>query len=222
MFSPEVRADASVKIAGAKERLSSVENELAKKQKDLEQLRLVAPRAGTVSPPPRVRDRSTLDDAELTGWSGTPLDPENLGAMLSSEGQQNLFCQIGDANAWDAVLVIDQDDVELVREGQPVRLMFEESAYHVYVSRLERPADDAMPYAPPRLASTNGGSLPAKAEPDGSVRPLSTSYQAVAPLDNRNGLLRNGLVGRARIETAPRTLSQRVFRYLSRTFNFDL
>jgi hypothetical protein len=34
--------------------------------------------------------------------------------------------------------------------------------------------------------------------------------------------LRNGLIGRARITTAPRTLSQRVFRYLSRTFNFDL
>jgi hypothetical protein len=100
--------------------------------------------------------------------------------------------------------------------------MFEESAYHVYVSKLERPADDAMPEAPPRLSSTNGGMLPSKADPDGSVRPLSTSYQAVAPLDNRNGLLRNGLVGRGRIETAPRTLAQRVYRYFSRTFNFEL
>ena len=195
MFSPEIRADASVKIAGAQERLASVENEFAKKQRDLEQLRLVAPRAGTIFPPPRVRDRSTGDDVELTGWSGTPLDPENIGALLSSEGQQNLFCQIGDPNAWDATLVIDQDDIELVHEGQEVRLMFEESAYHVYVSKLERPAADAMPFAPPRLASTNGGSLPAKAEPDGSVRPLSTSFQAIAPLDNSTGLLRNGLVG---------------------------
>ena len=107
-----------------------------------------------------------------------------------ADGPQNLFCQIGDPNAWDAVLVIDQDDVDLVREGQEVRLMFEESAYHVFVSTIEQPAPRRRwTQAPPRLASTNGGPLPAKAEPDGTVRPLSTSYQAVAPLDNRSGLL---------------------------------
>jgi putative peptide zinc metalloprotease protein len=155
-------------------------------------------------------------------WSGTPFDPSNLGANLSSDGPQNLFCQIGDPNAWEALLVIDQDDVDLVREGQEVRLMFDESAYHVYVSTIEQSSTDVMDQAPARLASTNGGPLPAKAEPDGSVRPISTSSQAVAPLDNSTGLLRNGLIGRARITTEPRTLSQRIGRYLSRTFNFKI
>ena len=169
-----------------------------------------------------MRERPSADEAELESWTGTPLDAENFGAALSSEGPQNLFCQIGDPNAWEAVLVIDQDDIDQVREGQQVRLMFDESAYHVFVSKIERPSSDAMPSAPPRLASTNGGSLPAKADPDGTVRPLSTSYQAIAPLDNSSGLLRNGLVGRARIEASPRTVAQRLYRYLSRTFNFEL
>jgi hypothetical protein len=54
------------------------------------------------------------------------------------------------------------------------------------------------------------------------VRPLSTSYQAVARLDNSSGLLRNGLTGRARISTESRTLAARLYRYFSRTFNFEL
>ena len=64
--------------------------------------------------------------------------------------------------------------------------------------------------------------MPAQADPDGVVRPLATSYQADVPLDNELGLFRNGLIGQARIKTAPRTLGSRIWRYLSRTFNLDL
>ncbi|HYO25301.1 MAG TPA: biotin/lipoyl-binding protein [Lacipirellulaceae bacterium] len=222
MFTVGQSEDISVELGVLREQLAAIQDQLAKRERDLEQLRLVAPRAGTIIPPPRQAERPADNNAELPTWTGTPLDPENIGAELSSDGPQNLFCQIGDPNAWDAELVVDQDDVDMLREGQEVRLMFEESAYHVYVSRIEEPARDAMVHAPPRLASTNGGSLPAKAEPDGSVRPLSTSYQVIAPLDNSTGLLRNGLIGRARIEVRSRTLAERLGRYLSRTFNFEL
>lgn len=222
MFIPAKAEEASGKLGNAEEQLVAINDQLRKKQRDLEQMRIVAPAAGTIIPPPRARDRARHEDAELPMWSGTPFDPGNLGANMSSDGPQNLFCQIGDPNAWEALLVIDQDDVDLVREGQQVRLMFDESAYHVYVSTITQSSTDVMDQAPARLASTNGGPLPAKAEPDGTVRPISTSSQAVAPLDNSSGLLRNGLIGRARITTEPRTLSQRIGRYLSRTFNFKI
>jgi putative peptide zinc metalloprotease protein len=185
-------------------------------------LRILAPRDGVVIPPPRVPERPEADEAELPAWTGTPLDVKNLGATLSPEGAENLLCQIGDPNEWDAVLVIDQDDIDLVHAGQEVRLMFEESAYHVFVSTIEDAGLEELTTAPPRLASTNGGPLPAQPNPDGSLRPLNTSYQAIARLDNEHGLLRNGLIGRARIESAPRTLTRRLMRYLSRTFNFDI
>ena len=70
--------------------------------------------------------------------------------------------------------------------------------------------------------STSGGPVPAQTDPDGMVRPLTTMYQGVIQLDNSLGLLRNGLIGQARIKTKPRTLANRMYRYLSRTFNFDL
>jgi putative peptide zinc metalloprotease protein len=215
--------DAASQLDVARERLASVEAQLREKREDLKRLRIVAPRDGVVIPPPRTPDRPNTDDAELPSWTGTPLDVKNLGCTLSPQGQQNLLCQIGDPNEWDAVLVIDQDDIGLVQGGgHEVRLMFEESAYHVFVSKIEPPGSDVLTSAPPRLASTNGGPLAAQQNPDGSVRPLNTSYQAIARLDNPHGLLRNGLIGRARIEAAPRTLAWRLMRYLGRTFNFDI
>ena len=166
-------------------------------QADLARLRIVAPRDGVVIPPPRVPERPEADEAELPSWTGTPLDERNLGATLSPEGQENLLCQIGDPNEWDAVLVIDQDDIDLVEEGGPkeVRLMFEEDAYHVFVSTVDEPGADEMTMASPRLASTNGGPLAAQPNPDGSLKPLNTSYEAIARLHNPHGTLRNGLIG---------------------------
>ena len=150
------------------------------------------------------------------------MDEKNLGVTFIPDGSENLFCQIGDPNAWDAVLVINQRDLDLVTEGQEVRLMFNESAYHVFVSTLESVADDQMQRISPRLASTSGGAVPAQHDPGGDVKPLATSYQAEVQLDNSLGLFRNGLTGTARIKTEPRTLASRLFRYLKRTFNFDL
>jgi putative peptide zinc metalloprotease protein len=221
-FTTDKPEEVSLEAKSVAKQLSAVENQLKQKSNDLKRLHIVAPTAGTVIPPPRVEEPPGDKEVELPSWTGTPLDRTNLGASLSPDGPQNLLCQIGDPNEWDAVLVIDQDDVDLVQEGQEVKLMFEESAYHVFVSTIANRADDAMSSAPPRLASTNGGPLAAQPERDGTLRPLSTSYQAVARLDNSSGLLRNGLIGRARITTRPRPIAERVWRYLSRTFNFEL
>jgi hypothetical protein len=61
-------------------------------------------------------------------------------------------------------------------------------------------------------------------DPSGVPRPLSPVFEAVVPLpeSDPHGLLRIGLVGRAKITTAPRTLWERLVRYASRTFNFEL
>ena len=206
-----------------RESLKTINEQLEKKLRDAKRLEITASVAGTIIPPPPRRESSSEQMASLASWSGSPLEKKNLGATLSPDGQHNLLCQIGDLNAWDAVLVIDQGDLDLVTPGQEVRLMFEESAYHVFVSRIEDIADDQMEAISPRLASTSGGAVPAQADPnDGVVRPLSTSYQAGVPLDNSQGIFRNGLVGQARIKTRPRTLASRLGRYLRRTFNFDL
>jgi putative peptide zinc metalloprotease protein len=213
---------ASLQMDVVNKRFESVSQQLEQKLKDLKRLELAAPIAGTVIPPPQRRDHSSDTRLELASWSGSPLDKQNLGATLVPDGSENLFCMIGDPDNWDAVLVVNQRDLDWVSEGQEVRLMFEESPYHVFISKIQYLATRELDALSPQLASTSGGPVPAQTSPDGTVRPLSTSYQAVVELDNSLGLFRSGLVGQARIKTKPHTLANRLWRYLSRTFNFDL
>jgi putative peptide zinc metalloprotease protein len=215
--------NAGLQIEVVRQRLQALDDQLHQKLRDMKRLELRAPRAGTIIPPPYRVDQSGEQQVQLASWSGWPMEEKNLGATFSPQGQENLFCQIGDPDQWDAVLVIDQRDMDLVRAGQEVRLMFNESAYHVFVSKLESVADDQMEMISTRLASTSGGGVPAQHDPtSGAVKPLSTSYQAEVRLDNSLGLFRNGLTGQARIKTDPRTLASRVWRYVKRTFNFEL
>jgi hypothetical protein len=62
------------------------------------------------------------------------------------------------------------------------------------------------------------------ADETGVSRPLTPHFHATVPLprDDGRGILRVGLVGRAKIHIAPRTIGDRLWRYFVRTFNFEL
>jgi hypothetical protein len=102
--------------------------------------------------------------------------------------------------------------------------MLNQSAEFVYVSHIQRHATETLKTTPKNLSSLQGGPLPTQMDPAGVPRPLSPVFEAVVPLPEQDphGLLRIGLVGRAKITTAPRTLWDRLVRYASRTFNFEL
>jgi putative peptide zinc metalloprotease protein len=211
---------ASAEMAAVTEGLASVNEQLAKRKLDREKLRLTAPKAGTMLPPTLVPDESRPDGA-LPVWSGSPFDKENIGATLRTGTK---FCQIGDPKHLEARLVIDQSDVELVATGQRVAIMLNQSAEYVYVSRIDKVSTEDLKITPARLSNQHGGPLPAKPDASGQARPLNPVYEAVVPLpeSDPNGLLRLGLVGQAKITTAPRTLFERLYRYFSRTFNFEM
>ena len=149
------------------------------------------------------------------------MDDENLGATLVTGTK---FCLVGEPSQLEARLVIDQGDIVFVEPGQRVEIMLAQSAGIVYVSKIERINRESLAVSPTHLSSLNGGTLPTQMDPSGVPRPLSPVYEALVtlPTDDPNGLLRIGLVGTAKIRTAPRTLGQRLGRYLARTFNFDL
>ncbi len=208
---------ASARIAQVAEELESVKQQLAQRELDRQRLQLVAPRAGTVLPPSLV-PKPSHTESQLPTWSGSPLKPENLGATLVPGTK---ICQIGNPDQLEARLVIDQNDIESVKAGQRVEIMLSQSADWVYVSKIEKVATENLKASPKRLSSLHGGDLATQMDPSGVPRPLNQSYEALVPLEAHN-LLRIGLVGHAKIATAPRTLGQRLGRYLTRTFNFDL
>jgi len=211
---------ASGQIIPVRETLASVNEQLVKAEDDRTKLRLVAPRAGTVLPPPLVEKQGD-GTTQLVTWSGTPFDRENRGALLAPAAK---LCQIGEPNRLEARLIIDQNDSWFVLPGQRVEIMLDQSAEYVYVSKIEERGSETVKQSPAHLSSLHGGPLPTQMGPDGVARPIGPVFDALVPLpeEDPHGLLRIGLVGRAKITTRPRTLWDRLYRYAARTFNFEL
>jgi len=210
---------ASARVNEVEETLKSLQQQLIQRERDREKLRLVAPCAGTVLPPALLQDQSR-GDGQLPTWSGYPFDRENLGATLMTGTK---FCQIGDPSRLEARLVIDQNDVPLVAPGQPVEILLAQSADNLLEGTIENVSTENLKSSPQNLSSLHGGSLPTQMDSSGVPRPLSPVYEAVVPLPvDEHGIMRIGLTGEAKITTAPRTLGTRLWRYLSRTFNFEL
>ena len=211
---------ASTQIDPITKALNGINEQLLQTETDRKLLLLVAPCAGTILPPPLV-DKQGDESVQLPTWTGSPLQPENLGAYLVKGTK---LCQIGNPQALEARLAIDQNDVEFVAPGQTVEVMMAQSAEYVYVSTIERVSTENLKATPTHLSSLHGGELPTKMDPSGVARPLSPIYEAVVPLpeNDPHKLLRLGLVGHAKISTPPRTLWSRLMRYVSHTFNFEL
>jgi len=213
---------AALEIPQIEEELKTFQAQLEQKEADLARLLLVAPVAGIVLPPPH-RPRREDPDGRLSSWSGTPLDPKNQGCFLQ-EG--DLFCQVGEPERMEAVLVIDQGDIELVRKrfdrGDPVHvdIKLNELPYRTLRSTIADIGPGEMKISSQRLSTKTGGELATKTDASGLERPQSTSYQANVPLDDAEGILRLGLRGRAKIHTDPQTLARRLWRLISQTINF--
>ncbi|MEN6556768.1 MAG: HlyD family efflux transporter periplasmic adaptor subunit [Thermoguttaceae bacterium] len=201
------------------EALRAFEDQLKEKQRDQQRLHLTAPQAGAVLPPP-LTVRHDPPDERLSVWAGTPLDPENVGAFFEAG---TLFCQIGDPKRLEAVLVVDQADRNLVRAGQTVDLKLEGLPFKTFRGTITEIAESELKIMPKRLATTSGGELPTKTDPDtGIQRPQSTSYQARVPLDDPDGLVRLGIRGQARVYTDWITLGTRFWRLVHQLFNFKV
>lgn len=217
-----------LQIGHISELLATTKAQLAEKERELARLRVVTPVSGTIIPAPPRPARDELVDGRLPTWTGSPLDPKNVGAAYA-EGE--LLCRVGDPTDLEALLVVDQADIDLVdaaMEQAPPAVKLEADAYpgrHLR-SRVEQVARVELKDIPGSLAAQAGGRLETKVDrASGGVRPMSTSYHARVPLDDQGplkGLLCPGMKGRAQIYTQWQSMGQRAFRFVARTFHFEL
>jgi len=212
-------------IRQVEESLAMVQGQLQQKKTDQARLRLKAPVDGTVLPPPETPARED-PEGQLPAWSGTPLERKNEHATLE-DGV--LFCQVGDPHKFDAILVIDQTDVEFVRElllkdeKPEVDIKLDSLPYDTLHSVVVEIADSNLKITPRRLSSKAGGPLATTTDPVTGVEKLrDTSYQARVPIDDPDGLLRLGLKGTGRVYTTWQPLGKRLWRLLSHTFQFKM
>lgn len=214
----QIGLEANEEVPAAEEALANLERRLEQKRQEADKLRLVAPRAGQVMLPP-IKPNNSQESVALVTWSGTPLDTRNRGTYLQASER---FCQVGDPRAIEAILVVDQADIEFIAKGQPVEINLDLLAAESFHSSVENIARVELDSSPARLSEKAGGDLTTLTDGQGQERLMNTSYQARVLLRDKEGILHAGLRGRAKIQTEPQTLATRLYRSLRQTFNFSL
>jgi len=207
--------DPGSQIPATEQALADVEQRLEKRLNEQQRLTLAAPTAGVVMPARHQPSRSA--SGQLETWSGSPLDESNRGAYLQTG---TLFCLVGDPNRLQAMLVVDQSDIEFVSAGQTVRLQLDQLAGCYLKGEITEISRIDVETAPPELAVA--GNLPQQTDADGNAQLVGVFYQVNVSLDEHPHKLLSGAAGQTRIHAPPLSLGRRILRYLSSTFRLQV
>ena len=190
-----------------------------KRQLDLDRLLVRAPASGFFLAAPKI-DAPPAGDSNLNDWYGSPLDQQNLGAYL----QESTFVGqvLGNIEQLEAVLAIDQSDIEFVKPSQRVELLIRQVPLKVFESETETISPSEMKSTPKSLSSKYGGDIVTTTNQSGDDVPQSTKYLVNVNLENPDGLILPGSSGKAKIRTGSQTVGQRIWRLFSHTFQFEL
>ncbi|MCC9604160.1 HlyD family efflux transporter periplasmic adaptor subunit [Stieleria sp. JC731] len=201
--------------------LQAVRELKRKTQVELDRLTVVAPIEGIVIPPPK-KPLQGAESGQLPTWYGSPLDSRNRGATVSAE---DLLCEIGNPDDFEAILAIDQGDVQLVSVGQAVDMKLDSRRLETFSGTVEEMAREPLRNTSTSMSSQTGSDLQTEIDPaTGQVKPRSVTYQARVPLEiNSDSDLpfRPGYRGSAKVHVEDKSLGQRLWRVIAKTFNFE-
>ncbi len=204
--------NALLETANVKNRLAAVERQIERRAEDLRRLVIRAPRDGFVFAASRAESPQSSD--RLPGWSGHPLQQENVGAYLA---ESVLICRVGKPQRWEVVLAIDQHMIPFVQIGQRVDIQLDSLRSRPLSGQIERIANTEMQVTAARFASNH--------RPSGSSRVSnapSTLYPARVAVETEQVGVLDGSHGVARIHAGSRCLGKRIWDACRNTFHFEL
>ena len=213
-FDPSVSAQFETQT----EMLESIRALKEKTEQEVKRLVVKAKRDGFVLPPAE-RKPEGRGDGRLPGWTGTPLQDKNVGALLTEDDR---ICEIGSPDEFEAVLVIDQGNVQLVRDGQAVDLKLDSRRMTSFSGEITEISQQPLESASSSMSSQTGGDLQTEVDPEtGRIKPRNVSYQARVPIPDIDLPLKPGYRGSAKIHVDPMSLGSRLWRLIAQTFNFE-
>ena len=169
------------------------------------------PAAGLVSPQGRPGHATTgllVRNAAAAG------EPGNF-PQSQQPRERFTFCQVGDPQRLEAMLVIDGANVEFFAVGQKVEVKLDSYPYRTFPGTIEenRPErDESSTERALQQGRRRRGGYEARNPNTGVEKPLNVSYQASVPLDDPDHLLLLRLRGDAKVQTAPMTIFARLWR----------
>ncbi|MEO1998234.1 MAG: hypothetical protein ABGZ17_23570 [Planctomycetaceae bacterium] len=202
-----------IQIPTTEEKLSVVTTQLDQKVREQQNLTLRSPIAGILLPAPA--KPTVMADQKLPTWSGSALDPQNHGCYVERE---TLLCLIGDRNHRQAVLVIDQSDIALIKTQQRVEIQLDQLPGQMLWGTIAEIGELDLEIAPRELLLH--ADLPIEIDPQGIPRPLTTTYRARVVLDHHPDNLLLNASGYAKVYISDQSLAHRLIRFLSRSFHW--
>ncbi len=217
---------ANDQLPAARAALADVAHRLEDRRRDAQRLTLSAPAAGTVMAAPRVAPRAGSGDPRTTSgepngrlpqWSGAILDASNRGAALEPG---SLVCLVGEPDRLSALLVVGDTDVERLRPGQAVRMVFDELPGQIVAGRVVDVARHEAVDADSAVAA-RADLAPLLV---GLVTPGRSGalYQVSVEFDPPAQPLVVGGRGEGKIAAEQITLARRLWRYLAQTFRLPM
>ncbi len=200
-------------LPAAKAELADIIGRLSQVERDATRLSIVAPIAGTVLPPPN-RPRSPVSGDTLNTWSDVPMIDRNLGTYLD---RGTLLCLVGQPGRFEAVLHVEQSDIELVANGQPVRMVLDHRPGEVLEGRVVEIAKVDLKVMPRELAAARD--VPARTDQRGTAHPLNTWYQVRVQFDEDPSYLLARVHGRAKIAVTSQSIAAQCARYVRQAFS---
>jgi hypothetical protein len=126
----------------------------------------------------------------------------DLQLMLHRELHINeVFCELAPLDSMRIVIPLNEKQVRWVRKGQPAEI--KAYAYPGDSIRGVIAADPALlvgPEMPAAFSARRHGDVPTAFDRTGREIPLERTFEAEIQVDNHDGLLRQGMTGRAKID----------------------
>jgi putative peptide zinc metalloprotease protein len=140
----------------------------------------------------------------------------------------DLFCEVGDPKRLEAHLLIDQSDIDLIKQDSEdakatAWVKIYGKSHETIISHVEEIARRNREEIPPELSNLAGGEIATQPDQEtGGARPLTTVYEIIIPIDNSNLSLHPGQRGMAKIDGGTATLGWWLWRTITKTFRFVL
>ncbi|MEW4568069.1 site-2 protease family protein [Tautonia sp. JC769] len=140
----------------------------------------------------------------------------------------DLFCEVGDPKQLEAHLLIDQSDIDLIKQDSEdakatAWVKIYGKSHETIISHVEEIARRNREEIPPELSNLAGGEIATQPDQEtGGARPLTTVYEIIIPIDNSELALHPGQRGMAKIDGGTATLGWWLWRTITKTFRFVL
>ncbi|MBM3999873.1 MAG: HlyD family efflux transporter periplasmic adaptor subunit [Planctomycetes bacterium] len=208
----------SGQIAQMEKLIAGTRNEILELRQQIAYQEIAAPIDGfVISAEPRPDRKSS--EGRLPGWTGSLLEPRNAAAHIEPS---DMLCRVGDPSRLVAELVVDQAFIDAIRLEQPVKLKLDAFPHDTLNGTIDKIGEDKLETVPASLSGAGGGGVETVTDETGAAIPQSPSYPAKVFLDDPERRLIIGMKGQARVGTAWTPLGSRLYRYVAKTFHFEL